>query len=307
MTSAFAPERLSVLLIDSSSHHRNLVAALLRGHGISKLRLAETAEEGFDVLPRFDPTLVITEWESDGIDGVWICRELRADPESAQRAIPVIVVTSRASRADVETARNAGVNEYIVKPVSAQAVLTRLQEVILRPRPFIESPGYVGPCRRRRKTLAYGGPLRRWTDPVAGFDAEAGRSQKEEARRAVRALVDVAGQAQPGDRGALQAVQAAVEGVRVCAESISDAYLVRAAGSFSRYLNGVGASPRLDLRVIVTHTDAMSQLIELPHASRDLRERVVAGLVAVVSKKLRGEADPPEMGELAAIMAGPAR
>ena len=55
-------------------------------------------------------------------------------------------------------------NEFVVKPITAKAVLDRLNAVILRPRAFIKADSYVGPCRRRRDLAGYDGPFRRYTD-----------------------------------------------------------------------------------------------------------------------------------------------
>ena len=55
-------------------------------------------------------------------------------------------------------------NEFIVKPITAKAVLDRINAVIMRPRAFIQSADYVGPCRRRRDQPDYAGPFRRSAD-----------------------------------------------------------------------------------------------------------------------------------------------
>lgn len=47
-------------------------------------------------------------------------------------------------------ARDAGVNEFIAKPVSVKTMMSRLSAVIEHPHPFVRTNGYFGPCRRRR-------------------------------------------------------------------------------------------------------------------------------------------------------------
>ena len=61
-------------------------------------------------------------------------------------------------------ARDAGVTEFIVKPVTANSVLSRMQAVIFKPRPFVKSEGYNGPCRRRVNDPKFAGPYRRAGD-----------------------------------------------------------------------------------------------------------------------------------------------
>ena len=47
-------------------------------------------------------------------------------------------------------ARDAGTNEFLVKPVSINAMMSRLVAVIEKPRPYVRTSVYFGPCRRRR-------------------------------------------------------------------------------------------------------------------------------------------------------------
>ncbi len=74
------------------------------------------------------------------------------------------MLTGHAARARVEEARDAGVTEFVVKPVTARAVLDRINAVILRPRHFVRTSEYFGPDRRRRQDPAYQGPWRRSGD-----------------------------------------------------------------------------------------------------------------------------------------------
>jgi DNA-binding response OmpR family regulator len=70
----------------------------------------------------------------------------------------------------VRLARDAGANEFLAKPVSVKAILSRLMAVIDHPRAFVRSSGYFGPCRRRRAMDDYRGPERRGCDEVMMID-----------------------------------------------------------------------------------------------------------------------------------------
>jgi DNA-binding response OmpR family regulator len=59
------------------------------------------------------------------------------------------MMTSHAEAERVIEARDAGVHEYLLKPITARAVLTRLAEVINHPRQFIRTETYFGPGPRR--------------------------------------------------------------------------------------------------------------------------------------------------------------
>ena len=75
-------------------------------------------------------------------------------------------MTGHSEKSRVTEARDAGVTEFVAKPVKAQTLLTRIEAVILRPRPFVRSPSYFGPDRRRTGTKDYAGPFRRADDGV---------------------------------------------------------------------------------------------------------------------------------------------
>ena len=59
------------------------------------------------------------------------------------------MVSVRGRQADVHEARNAGVDEFLAKPVDARRLLDRIVAAVARSRPFVESEAYVGPDRRR--------------------------------------------------------------------------------------------------------------------------------------------------------------
>ena len=63
--------------------------------------------------------------------------------------VPVVIITGHRSEADVQQARRAGVNEFVIKPFTPAGLLSRIQLVLMRPRPFVVSEDYIGPDRRR--------------------------------------------------------------------------------------------------------------------------------------------------------------
>jgi two-component system chemotaxis response regulator CheY len=73
-------------------------------------------------------------------------------------------MTGHSEKSRVTEARDAGVTEFVVKPITAKAILVRINAVIFHPRPFVKSEGYFGPDRRRTEARNFKGPLRRATD-----------------------------------------------------------------------------------------------------------------------------------------------
>jgi DNA-binding response OmpR family regulator len=74
---------------------------------------------------------------------------LRAPAKCPNPYVPIIMMTSHADSERVIAARNAGVHEYLVKPITGDSVLTRLAEVINHPREFVRTQTYFGPAPRR--------------------------------------------------------------------------------------------------------------------------------------------------------------
>jgi DNA-binding response OmpR family regulator len=64
------------------------------------------------------------------------------------------MVTGHSERHYIEQARDAGVTEFLSKPITARALYLRIMEVIERPRQFVRAPTFAGPDRRR-KTLPH--------------------------------------------------------------------------------------------------------------------------------------------------------
>ena len=71
------------------------------------------------------------------------------------------MLTGHSERARVMAARDAGVTEFLTKPISAKGLYQRIVNVVFNPRPFIRTETYFGPDRRRNVNPNYNGPERR--------------------------------------------------------------------------------------------------------------------------------------------------
>lgn len=161
-------EALSVLLADDNPHMREIVSVLLSNYGIKHIRSVHDGGQALNVLQNWAPDLAIVDFKMDPIDGVEFTRRVRTDASSRNVYLPVIMMTGHSARSRVYEARDAGVTEFVVKPVNARTLLDRIMAVIYRPRPFVRTEGYFGPDRRRRADPAFTGPYRREADGGAG-------------------------------------------------------------------------------------------------------------------------------------------
>jgi len=98
------------------------------------------------------------------MDGLEFTRAVRMDPTSPNPFIPIIMLTGHTEMHRIVEARDAGVTEFLAKPVTANGVYARIKSVVENPRPFIKTDRYLGPSRRRRQQ-DIGGANRRKGSP----------------------------------------------------------------------------------------------------------------------------------------------
>ena len=157
------PQDIEILIVDDRESIRTIVATLLRAFGFHRLRDAESGPAAFRMLDELAADLVIVDLKMPGMDGIDFTRKLRAEADRRGQT-PVLMMTGHATPARVVAARDAGVNEFVAKPVTGRALADRLRRIIDEERPFVRAAGYVGPCRRRRTPKGYDGPFRRDAD-----------------------------------------------------------------------------------------------------------------------------------------------
>ena len=162
-----------VLVVDDNQHMRSIVAAVLAGVGVQHVRECCDGAEALEALRQWPADVAIVDFQMQPIDGAEFTRLVRNAGDSPNPFLPIIMLTGYAERTRVEEARDAGVTEFVVKPVTARAVLDRLNAVISRPRAFVRTSDYFGPDRRRRQDPNYMGPWRRNDDGEKGLGGEA--------------------------------------------------------------------------------------------------------------------------------------
>jgi two-component system, chemotaxis family, chemotaxis protein CheY len=156
---------LHILVVDDNPHMRGIVVAILRGAGFARVKEASDGAHALEEMKSGVPDIIVCDLNMDPIDGLEFTKMLRTAPDSPGPHIPVIMMTGHTERSKVTAARDSGVNELVAKPISAKTLLERIVAVIDRPRPFVRSPLFTGPCRRRWAQREYAGPMRRHADP----------------------------------------------------------------------------------------------------------------------------------------------
>lgn len=159
-----ALQSLNILLVDDNQHMRAIASAILQSAGIRNIREVSDGAMALEALRAHAVDLAIVDFNMFPLDGVEFTRLVRNSADSPNPYLPIIMMTGHSEKSRVYEARDAGVTEFVVKPITAKAVFDRIQAVIMRPRSFVKTEDYFGPDRRRIASPDYKGPMRRSTD-----------------------------------------------------------------------------------------------------------------------------------------------
>ena len=160
-----------VLIVEDYQFISDILSASLREMGIGEVVTAANGELACTKLQTFNQfendnnvDVIILDWLMPVMDGRAFLKWLREHKSDTIRFIPVVVCSAYTSEALVIETRDMGANEVIVKPISATALAKRIQYVINKPRPYVKSPDFFGPDRRRQ-LKKYEGADKRKTQP----------------------------------------------------------------------------------------------------------------------------------------------
>ncbi|HEX7777020.1 MAG TPA: response regulator [Parvibaculum sp.] len=147
---------MKVLIVDDSAEMRRLLAALLEAIGIVNVLCAPNGDAGLKLFAEFAPDLVITDGDMQPMDGYEMTRRIRAahagDMPGRNRDVPVLMVSGHRDASTVTRARDEGVTDYIVKPLTPALLYERLRAAIAQPIHIVETATYRGPSPTRKLT-----------------------------------------------------------------------------------------------------------------------------------------------------------
>ena len=153
---------LRILVVDDEHHMRKVVRTILAAIGVKTVYEAGDGASGLEAVCKNKPDLVIVDWEMPNIDGAQFVRMVRSPATFPVPDVPIIMLSGHSDRWRIVEAARIGAHEYLLKPVSIQALHNRIIAIIGQPRPAVQLDGYSGPLPRRLVVL---------DDPSANVEA----------------------------------------------------------------------------------------------------------------------------------------
>ena len=125
--------RETILLVEDEHDIQELLKFHLEREHIA-VETADTGEDALQVLKsKGGISLVLLDLMLPGINGLEVCRQLKAQPET--RDIPIIMLTAKDNEADIVAGLEMGAADYVTKPFSPRVLIARIHAVLRRPVP----------------------------------------------------------------------------------------------------------------------------------------------------------------------------
>ncbi len=115
-----------VLAVEDDKDILELITHSLEGGGY-EVTGATTGENGVNAARSEKPDLILLDLMLPGIDGLEVCRRLKADANTAH--IPIIMVTAKGEETDIVTGLEHGADDYVTKPFSPKVLIARIRAV----------------------------------------------------------------------------------------------------------------------------------------------------------------------------------
>jgi len=137
-TSLFS--EITALVVDDDRHMCNLLKTMLHHMGVKEIRLATDAAEAFRELKVLVVDVIVCDLRMLPLDGIEFARMVRRAKDLRNNKVPIIMLTGHSDISSVREAIDAGVNDFLAKPVSINQLRTRLARVVLltKPKPAAE-------------------------------------------------------------------------------------------------------------------------------------------------------------------------
>jgi CheY-like chemotaxis protein len=142
-------QSLCVLVVDDNLYMRKVIRNLLVNCGIKDIFEASDGIAALDSIRTVAPDVVILDWEMPLLSGAELVRIVRSPGVFPMPDVPIIMLSGHCERWRIVEAVRLGVNEFLIKPVSAKGIYDRLVSILAEPRAVVQVGDYYGPEPRK--------------------------------------------------------------------------------------------------------------------------------------------------------------
>lgn len=118
---------IKVLVADDFATMRKIVRNILKQIGFEDIVEAEDGHTALQILKTENIGLVVTDWNMPNMTGLELLQHIRKNPATAK--LPVLMVTAEGLKDNVLEAVKAGVNNYVVKPFTAEVLQEKIEAI----------------------------------------------------------------------------------------------------------------------------------------------------------------------------------
>lgn len=118
---------IKVLVVDDFATMRKIVRNILKQIGFEDISEAEDGSAALEFLKSEKVGLLVTDWNMPNISGLDLLKQVRKNPKTA--GLPVLMVTAEGLKDNVLEAVKAGVNNYVVKPFTAEVFQEKIETI----------------------------------------------------------------------------------------------------------------------------------------------------------------------------------
>jgi two-component system, chemotaxis family, chemotaxis protein CheY len=131
-------ENLGILIVDESLYMRKLTRMMLMNIGAKTIFEASDGVAALDTIRSANPDVAFIDWDLPVLSGPQVIKIVRSPDVFPKPHLPIVMLTANANRANVAEAMRLGVNEFLLKPTSPQALRDRLLSIVVKPRPMVQ-------------------------------------------------------------------------------------------------------------------------------------------------------------------------
>jgi two-component system, OmpR family, response regulator MtrA len=115
-----------VLVVDDDAALAEMLGIVLRGEGFEP-HFVSDGDRALDAFREFKPDLVLLDLMLPGVDGIDVCRQIRAES-----GVPIVMLTAKSDTVDVVLGLESGADDYIVKPFQSKVLIARVRARLRR-------------------------------------------------------------------------------------------------------------------------------------------------------------------------------